>query len=348
MIERIAAHVDDKGVLATICKEAKQRAKADRGAKRGTAIHRLTDRLDAGETLIQTRLAEAIEAVWPNLWESAGIEVIPEYMERIVVYPHRRLCGKLDRIARRKSDGSLVIVDTKSGKWELDFPHGAAVQLALYAHAPMLAGPLNGRGETDQFEPMPDVDKEHALIVHLPEEGQARVAEIDIAAAWQEGALAASRCLKWRSHPKQSLVRILGRVEPIPAWTPPDEGGEVTDFELQRLRDDFKRSSGKAQVDVWLKESIDAGRSFHPTPPHGIPSERRTAIIRAAIQWSELDPDVVRAGLSSVLGDEVQPTVTIGSVLGSLSIAEAQQFAALESAMSLRFRDDGTPVVVPA
>jgi len=133
LVEQAAAHIGDDRVLNGIAQDAEKEAKADGGARRGTAVHRITDRIDGGEEIVPTALASHVQATWEELWTASELEVIPEYMERIVVYPDLKVCGKLDRIGRTRK-GVLVVCDTKTGKWELAFPHSAAAQLALYAN----------------------------------------------------------------------------------------------------------------------------------------------------------------------------------------------------------------------
>lgn len=346
LVESIAAHVDDKEKMNEFCGLAKEEAKANRGSRRGTAAHRVTERVDAGEEVIATPLATTVAADWTAIMDAAGLEVIPEYMERVVVYPHLHLAGKFDRIARTRK-GRLVIVDLKTGQNAVDYPHAIAVQLALYANAPLMAGVLDLHGETTEFGPLPDVDKRWGVVIHLPEDGAPRAVKIDIEAGWETAQKICFPILKWRKVRPNQLVFPLAELTPKPEWTV-DEGPELPPADVNALRLAFKQCPGKAACDAWLKQSIDAGRSFHPARPHGRPTQRRIAIIRAAMAWSEFDEDIVRAGLGLILQLEPQTTQSVGGLLGSLTIEEAMRFEHLAGTVSVNFRDDGSPIVAVA
>jgi hypothetical protein len=85
--------------------------------------------------------------------------------------------------ARR--DGSLVLSDLKTAQ-DLSYSWGSiAIQLAFYAGA---AAMFDCR--TNTREPMPDVDKQHALVVHVPAgKGECVVYEIDFRAGFEGTAL---------------------------------------------------------------------------------------------------------------------------------------------------------------
>ncbi len=353
LLQAVAAHTEDKKILNGLCDKAKTIAKADRGSQRGTAAHRVTELHDEGKYVVPTELATTVVAGWSAILDACGFEIIPDYMERIVVYPDLKVCGMFDRIVRTRK-GKLVILDLKSGENAIQYPRPMAVQLALYANAPLLAGKLDRNGETTDFEPMPEVDKKWGVIIHLPETGPVQAVRIDIEKGWKAAQEIVFPTYRWRKVYPEQLLKPLAIVEPppVPAWQPPDEGDELTEFEINGLRNEFKKCPGKAAVDAWIKQSVDAGRSFNIAGPGCTPTVRRFEIIRAAIAWSVHDEDVVRAALSLVMGEEVQPAVTIGCALGSLTLAEAQSLAITADDLDalrvvIRFDDEGKPALVP-
>ena len=349
LVQNVAAHVDDKEILNGYCEDAKKLAKSDRGSRRGTAVHRITDRIDTGEEIIPTELALGVQASWQKLWEASGLEVIPEFVERVIVYPHERICGKLDRIGRT-AKGHLVIVDTKTGKWELSFPKKAAAQLGIYANAPLLAGPLNEYGETAEFEPMPNVSKKWGVLIHMPETGVHQSVKLDIEKGWEAAKSICFPSVTWRNYPDRLLVQPLAKLPAPPAWQPPDEGEPLSEIEINGLRKAFKDCPDRIVVDTWIKQSVEAGQSFNVAGPGCSPTMRRRRIIEAAIVWSAHEDDVVRSALSLAIGQEIQPGTTTGAAFGSLSTDEAVRLEFFgeslnDGGMFLTFAEDGTPIL---
>ncbi len=207
LVQAVAAHSEDSDILNKLCDQAKERAGANRAATRGTAAHRITESHDLGKTVIQTELAGSILGSWKDVLASAGLTVVPAWMERVVVYPIRRLCGKFDRICMMGNDA--VVVDLKSGERAIQYPHSIAVQLALYANADLMAGSLNAKGETEEFEPLPPLRKDFAIVIHIPEVGKAKAVKIDIAAGWQVAQEICFPTIKWRSKKADELVQRL-------------------------------------------------------------------------------------------------------------------------------------------
>jgi PD-(D/E)XK nuclease superfamily len=185
LMERAAAYIDDKSKLNELAEQALELAKANEARDTGSAIHRLTELIDTGGQLVETELAIRVRHAWGEALDEAGLEIIPEYVERIVVYPDLYIAGTFDRLVRHKDTGQLVVLDLKTGAKAVEYPHPIAIQLAIYAHAPLLAGPLLRDGSTEQFDPMPDVDKTIGLVVHMPSDGLVELVEIDIAKGWQ-------------------------------------------------------------------------------------------------------------------------------------------------------------------
>src|SRR5947209_11032918 len=78
-----------------------------------------------------------------------GVTILPEYVERVVRCAIFKVAGRLDRIGRL-SDGSLVIIDDKSERDPVKYPHSKCVQLGVYANAGELMDYTR-----NQLEPMP-------------------------------------------------------------------------------------------------------------------------------------------------------------------------------------------------
>lgn len=287
LVERVAAHFDNRDQVDEAAEEAMMLAKAHEAAGRGTAAHRITERIDLDETVIDTPLARAVREAWISALEDAGLEIVPEYVERIVVYPDHRICGRFDRLARRWVDGRLVVLDLKTGANAVKYPHSIATQLAMYANAPLMAGPLPAAGGTTQdFEPLPaELDRERGVVVHMPAEDKAEVVEIDIAAGWSVVERSVFPVLEWRK--RQNLTRQISPVLVLSEDQVPAVGSSVaTTSELAAGQDGSEpgqqQASDPSANDIhpdrfgWAYDRIEAIKAAGDEP------KRRLAAL-----WSE-------------------------------------------------------------
>jgi hypothetical protein len=177
MLAIAAADPADAKTLDRIMAEAKEHAGASSGATIGTALHSFTEAVDRGESPVVPPPWDADVAAYVKAVADAGLEIIDEHIEQIVVIPSLQVAGTLDRVVRT-SDGRLVIADLKTGK-DVSFAMGEiAVQLALYAAAPYTFDPATG-----ELDVMPVVDQTEALVFHAPAgQGRCDVLSVDISA----------------------------------------------------------------------------------------------------------------------------------------------------------------------
>lgn len=188
---------DDKDQLGQIVDQAQEAAKARSGANLGTALHRLTERIDRGEILdVPAEWKPDIDAYCQTLVD-ASISILPEWIERVLLAPQYEAAGTIDRLIYL--DGKFVIADLKTGANAVDYGMGdIAVQLAIYANATHAwkgdAGQVPrdrwGRyslphpdAQLDVYEVLPEIDLERALVIWLPV-GQAKceLHQVDIRA----------------------------------------------------------------------------------------------------------------------------------------------------------------------
>lgn len=188
-----ATPIEDKDKLTRIAKDAKEAAQAGAGANLGTALHSFTEANDRGETVTAPPPWDADLAAYRDALTAAGVVAVPSWIERIVVVPELKVAGTLDRIVRL-ADGRLVIADVKTGK-DLSYGWGEiAIQLALYANAPVM-----WNAHTDAYEPMPALDRTSALVMHLPAgKGVCTLWDVDITAGW-EAAQLCQQVRAWRA-----------------------------------------------------------------------------------------------------------------------------------------------------
>jgi hypothetical protein len=146
----------------------------------GSALHSITEAHDAGRApAIIPEPYDADLAAYVAAIEGAGIVIDPAHIERVVCVPELGVAGTFDRLVTLP-DGRRVVADLKTGS-DLSYSWTEiAVQLAIYSRASTIYDVITGT-----HEPMPEVDLEQALVMHLPV-GEARcdLYMVDIAAGW--------------------------------------------------------------------------------------------------------------------------------------------------------------------
>lgn len=172
---------DDRAQLDEIVQKAHEAAMGDRGANIGTALHKLSEREDAGEDLsyLPTDLREALNAYTACM---APLRVLAS--ETFVVHDQLECAGTFDRVVHLDRDltfqhptrgaihlpaGEVLVLDLKTGKADSARYWGAAygAQQAVYAHGHPYA---NGRRHewVDILGVERAPSQEWALILHVP------------------------------------------------------------------------------------------------------------------------------------------------------------------------------------
>jgi hypothetical protein len=178
-----------KAVLDALCDDAATAAGAGDGARLGTLLHLITEYHDAGrlheiQHLVPAELMADLQAYVRTLG-LAGITRPPEWIERIIVNSAVDSAGTIDRIIR--VDGGLPMIgDLKTAK-SLEFGFlEIAIQLAEYANADSMWDEDSGA-----LVPMPEVNKQTALVFHLPVgKASCTIYEVDLVAGWAAAQLA--------------------------------------------------------------------------------------------------------------------------------------------------------------
>jgi hypothetical protein len=192
-----SAAKDDKETLNRITEDALAAAGIGSGANQGTALHNVFDRWDKGEPIenFPEHFHADILARQAKL-DRHGITILPEYNEVRIFTPLYELIGTIDKIGKEK-DGTLVIIDTKSGAKARDYPHAPSIQLGGYANADRIWTYADG---AYSFKPMPKVRRDYALLELItPESGECDIVRIDISLGWHWGARLAMETRAWRS-----------------------------------------------------------------------------------------------------------------------------------------------------
>ena len=190
LAEMALAHHDDKQTLGRLVEQAKNHAKANEGANRGTAKHRISERIDLGEEMLLSPAMATFQADYLAALTAHALTVLPEYVERAVLWPDEKWCGRYDRIYGLGTPcpvcgGDKRIADLKGGEGAILYPHSIAIQLTGYAYAPHTAVMRQvgnvAKFEATAFEPHPEgLCRCKGIIMHAPEAGGVAAYEIDL------------------------------------------------------------------------------------------------------------------------------------------------------------------------
>lgn len=185
---------DDKDTLNRIVEQAEEASKSKAGANLGTALHRFTERLDAGEQVSVPDPWAADVAAYRQTMTAAGVAVVDGWLERVLVIPQIGCAGTCDRLVNAMGWRLPRIGDLKTGQDVLRYSMvEIALQLAIYAHATHWYDPA-----TRRLHEMPAVDLARALVMHLPVgQGVCHLYEVDIDAGWNAVELAVA-VREWR------------------------------------------------------------------------------------------------------------------------------------------------------
>ncbi len=169
---------EDKQTLNQLCKQAKDAAGGGARAVVGTALHRVTQRVDMGEKFEIPDMFKKDVAAYLDLLASHNIKIIRDYIERVVVIPDLGVAGTFDRVV--EYNGELLIADVKTGDG-LDYAWLAiAIQLALYANASTIWDTVE-----EIHHPMPKVSPTEGLVFHVPAgAGTAELYKVDLSIGW--------------------------------------------------------------------------------------------------------------------------------------------------------------------
>ena len=175
---------------------AKEAAKSDAGARRGTARHNMIEAHHAtGERLGTPEMLGQLDQ-YTALLNAQKLRAVPGMQERVIVCEAIGAAGRLDNMYECLVSGTVYIGDLKTHKGFYSWLE-IAIQLAIYSRADYIYNPHD-----KTFEDFPKVDQDIAVVAHVPSVGApVEVHEIDIARGW-EWAEHAIRIMEIRSAAK--------------------------------------------------------------------------------------------------------------------------------------------------
>jgi hypothetical protein len=272
-------------LLTSIAASAFEAAGGNVGSNLGSAQHKALERYFGG-----TSIEDLPEYFHPDLigvrdaLAVHGIEILPEYLERTVYCSQYDRGGKIDGIARLK-DGSLVIIDWKTEKDPVKYPEGKTIQEAFYNHSNLMMN-----YQTQQYEPMPAVRQDIALVIWCPPgTGQAKVFQVPTLLGWQ-GAWIAESVRAWRqqkiviseymseanwapkvvSQPIPMAQEIPGAQEKIIANAITPEGRAAPNAflsgvaDIRALKQEASSNGNSTQIKEIIDQQIQSGQQVGP------------------------------------------------------------------------------------
>lgn len=186
-----------KDEMNAVAEAATEAASASASATIGTALHRLTERLDRGQPL-----GVIPDAYQPHLaaYAEATADLRSVHIERFTVHDGLRIGGTPDRVVSVAGSDRLYIADVKTGT--IEYGTGKmAMQLAVYARSALY-------GADGSRTWLGDVDIDRGLIIALSAKtGACRLLWIDLAAGWEAVQIAAD-VRAWRA--RRGLTKPYG------------------------------------------------------------------------------------------------------------------------------------------
>lgn len=185
------ARLDVKGNkerLNSIVTVAMDVADAYEMAEEGTKLHESTELVDGahGDLNVAPLHHQVKMALYLTALREAGLEVVPELIERVTVSETYQAAGKFDRIYRMV-DGSYVLGDLKTSDSDLSLSMPSiAAQLDGYRDGINNVGIFDGQRYDRSIRVRDDI----ALVIHLPStRHECHVIEVDLEAGRQINAV---------------------------------------------------------------------------------------------------------------------------------------------------------------
>lgn len=273
---------DSKRLLGKVTQAAMEAAGSTVRANLGTALHSFTEHIDMGRDATVPDAYAADLAAYQRTTQ--GLKIDPEHVERIVVVPELGVAGTFDRLVTW--DGRLLIADLKTGR-DLSYSWTEiAIQLALYAH-----GATIWDQATAQHLPMPEVDQQTALVLHLPVgEGQCTVYSVDIGAGWDMAAVCGT-VRAWRKRTDLAAQMLLPTVdlaatpepEPPPRTLEVGAESERSAWVRRRVTQLAHHPQGRPLLAAAWPDEVPTPKNL---PPHGWLSDQvdRLVAVLAAVE----------------------------------------------------------------
>ncbi len=224
---------DSKKACKALVEECATAGGSTDRADLGTALHAIIEQSQkaagTGVPILQPAMQADIDA-YKRTMDSAGIIIDPTMVEAMIVLDEHQVAGMSDNLSVHAGSYGNVVADLKTGT-DLKYSWQAiAIQLAIYAHADnVYRQGAAANGGQDERLPMPELNQEVGLVIHLPAgEARCELHLIDLVAGW-EAFQQSMWTRRWRTHRTLARPFPIGAPVPIPdfdaapvASTPPE------------------------------------------------------------------------------------------------------------------------------
>jgi hypothetical protein len=322
---------DAKKEANAIAEAAATVAQAQRSADIGTAVHRMVERINLGETVDGGPYQADLDAYRAAV-DAMGWVIDPRYVECRMVCDELEMAGTCDLIVR---DGEhLYIADLKTGATVEHATLGHAAQLAAYARGDLYDVDTDGR------EALPELAWSVGYIIHLPAgQGRCDIHKLNLSDGFEAARLANTvRGIRKAAKSWSSLIELrqpstvptLGELRAM--WATPDEGPDVSKILVEAAKNSYDAlGDDKAFVNAIATE---AKRNGVPIGLRERPTLRRFEIMRGLIRLAgaDCDDEDVRLCVATAMDSDapLMPAVAVGWAVGGLGsggVDEAKRFA---------------------
>lgn len=269
LFEKMAVNPDDKDIGDKVAAEALNIAQAHDKAERGTQMHKALELLLLGKperlyTDQQRRDAEMLERTLDRYDLHLTADAL---VERFVLWPDHSLAGRFDAVLHKGRNE--VLVDLKSGPNAVLYPQTTAIQMALYARAPLISDLMEeraGRLVVSQWREMPkNLDYRYGYVLLCePDAAIGTLHEINLEKGWAAASLALQG-LRWRREAKGDAI-----VREVPYEAPPTEVYTLTDLvdaaqSVEEVRELWHRAKAAGLYDPTLDAAMQARATYLKT-----------------------------------------------------------------------------------
>lgn len=221
-------HEKDKDQLNRLVKRLEEAAGSKKAADLGTLVHKLTERVDAGEPLsIVPAQFRPLVKLYRETLAAAGLRAVPGLIENTTfISEWGGVAGSFDRVFEHVATGTRFIGDVKTGKSMAFGWQPIECQLGIYAKGYNRFGTYDW-DRSEWSPPVRPVSEEHGIVVHLPVSGElvgtCSLLDADLVAGWSYAAVCGA---VWEQR------GIKSKATP---WTPPAGVERAWDIEFSSV-----------------------------------------------------------------------------------------------------------------
>lgn len=197
----VSSHHDDKKELDRVAAAAMEAVSSSSGANTGTGIHKLIERLEAGEQIALPEQVQQTIGAYGMAMQDANVKVLAN--EQFVVVDELQAAGTFDKLLQLP-DGSIVIADIKTGSSTPSYPLETAIQMAIYSRG--IVFDSKSKERTSVLRQL-GVSQDIGVMIHLPQgEANCTLYRMNLDLGWEAAQLAHKARWLNKSATKKELI----------------------------------------------------------------------------------------------------------------------------------------------